>query len=212
MVSERRALKRKTDFQIISEWIAPGSRVLDLGCGRGVFAERLQQALGCHVVGVDVDLEKVQHCVARGVNVYQRDIAEALRAFGPGSFDWVVCSRTLQQLQEPNEVLDLALRVGRHFVVGFVNDAFWRNRWCHLVYGRRVINEVFPEPWHRSRPSNPVTIESFAAYCREAGIPIERTAFLSGDWHSPQRFWPNLLAGYAIFELTGRAASNTASA
>lgn len=212
MVSERRALKRKTDYQIISEWIEPGARVLDLGCGRGVFAEHLKRDMGCYVVGVDIDIDKVQSCVKRGVNVYQADIRDALQTFGPGSFDWVVCSRTLQQLQQPMDVLSEALRVGKHFVVGFTNDAFWRNRWSHLVHGRRVINEVFPEPWHRSRPVNPVTIDSFRAYCREAGVTIERSAFLRGDWQSPQRTWPNLLAGYAIFELRGRTASSTAPA
>lgn len=211
MVSERRALKRKTDFQIISEWIVPGSSVLDLGCGRGIFAEHLQRDLGCYVVGVDLDIEKVRSCVKRGINVYQRDIQEALAAFEAGSFDYVVCSRTLQQLHEPKAVLDEALRVGRRFVVGFVNDAFWRNRWCHLVHGRRVINEVFPEPWHRSRPVNPVTIGSFEAYCAEAKIHIQRRAFLGGDWQTPQNMLPNLLAGYAIFELLGREASSTDS-
>ncbi len=207
MSTDRRHLKRKTDFQIISDWIAPGSRVLDLGCGRGILAEHLQQDLGCSVLGVDVDLAKIQACLQRRVNAYHGDILEALQVFPDAAFDWVVCSRTLQQLTEPQVVLEESLRVGKHAILGFINDAFWRNRWSQLVHGRRVINEVFPEPWHRSRPTNPVSVASFAEFCRTAGILVTRYTCLAGDWQHRQTFWPDLLAGYAIFELQGRGAT-----
>jgi 2-polyprenyl-3-methyl-5-hydroxy-6-metoxy-1,4-benzoquinol methylase len=44
--------------------IAPGDRVLDIGCNCGQLAENLTRDLGCEVVGVDVIQEFVDYCNA----------------------------------------------------------------------------------------------------------------------------------------------------
>ena len=49
------AIKRTVDMQIIGSWVEPRSRVLDLGCGRGVLLEYLVQTKDVHAVGVDLD-------------------------------------------------------------------------------------------------------------------------------------------------------------
>jgi len=53
----RHLVKQDTDLHILSDWIAPGSRVLDLGCGRGQLLEHLLQERKAQVVGVDSDLQ-----------------------------------------------------------------------------------------------------------------------------------------------------------
>ena len=45
--------KRSVDMQIMRDWVNPGSRVLDLGCGRGVLLEYLMQTRDVDGVGVD---------------------------------------------------------------------------------------------------------------------------------------------------------------
>ena len=47
--------KRTVDMQIIGEWVEPGSRVLDLGCGRGALLDYLVQTKQVSAVGVDLD-------------------------------------------------------------------------------------------------------------------------------------------------------------
>ena len=52
-----------------------------------------------------------------------------------------------------------------------------------------------------SRPANPVTIADFETFCAVKGIRIARRVHLAGDWHTPCRLRPNLLAGYALYDL-----------
>ena len=37
-------IKRTVDMQVIADWVEPRSRVLDLGCGRGVLLDSLVPA------------------------------------------------------------------------------------------------------------------------------------------------------------------------
>ena len=48
----RHAEKRTVDMQVIGDWVEPGARVLDLGCGPGHLCPALH-ARGCRVIGVD---------------------------------------------------------------------------------------------------------------------------------------------------------------
>jgi methionine biosynthesis protein MetW len=201
----RELVKQDTDLHLLGEWIAPGSRVLDLGCGRGLLLEHLHRVKSAQVMGVDSDLQSVIACVERGVPAYQGDIIDVLGFYPAGAFDWVVCSRTVQELDEPWRVLERALVVGRRVAVGFVNHGFWLNRWSMFMSGRRVRNEVYPEAWYKSRPSNPVSVADFEEFCAAVGARVTRRAFLAGDWRTPRNFWPELLAGYALYEFSREA-------
>jgi methionine biosynthesis protein MetW len=193
--------KRTVEMRVIGDWVEPGSRVLDLGCGRGVLLEYLAHSKRIFAVGVDFDFEKVAACVKRGLTAYQGDLEEFLRAFPDGHFDRVVCSRTLEELARPAVVIGEALRVARCVTIGFVNHGYWKNRVNALVSGRKPRNEIYPAPWAESRPSNPVSIADFESFCAEGKFVVRRKALLRGNWVTPCRFLPNLLAGYAVYEL-----------
>jgi len=193
--------KRTVDMQIIGEWVTPGSRVLDLGCGRGALLDYLVQTKEVSALGVDLDFGRVTACVARGLSVYQGDMTGFMRQFPDRHFDRVICSRTVQELGDPTGVILEALRVGRALTVGFVNHGFWKNRVDALLRGRKVRNEVYTTEWFESRPSNPVTIADFEHFCAAQGITVTRRAHLLGNWHTPCRTLPNLFAGYALYDL-----------
>ncbi|MDE3084293.1 MAG: methyltransferase domain-containing protein [Verrucomicrobiota bacterium] len=190
-------------MQIIADWVEPRSRVLDLGCGRGVLLEFLAQTKEVFDVGVDLDFEKVSACVRRGVAAYQGDMIEFMRAFPEAHFDRVICSRTLEELPDTASVIAEALRVGRVLTVGFINHAFWKNRLATFLRGRKPRNAVYTTEWFESRPSNPVSVADFEYFCATQKIRITRRVYLGGDWHAPCRFRPNLFAGYALYDLTG---------
>ena len=55
----------RPDLDIISEWIAADSRVLDLGCGDGRIAIIAAQEFGAKAVGVERDEGRYQKCVKK---------------------------------------------------------------------------------------------------------------------------------------------------
>jgi methionine biosynthesis protein MetW len=193
--------KRTVDMQIIGDWVAPGTRVLDLGCGTGVLLDYLVQSKQVAAVGVDLDLGRVNACVRRGLSVYQGDMTSFMRAFPDKHFDRVICSRTVHELGDPTAVINEALRVGRTLTVGFVNHGFWKNRLNTLLRGRKIRNQVYTTEWFESRPANPVTVADFDHFCAAQGIRVARRAYLAGDWRTPCIGLPNLLAGYALYDL-----------
>ena len=194
-------VKRTVDMEIIGDWVEPGTRVLDLGCGPGVLLSYLVQTKKVSALGVDLDFGKITSCVRKGLSAYQGDMTSFMRAFPEKHFDRVICSRTVHELADPTEVILEALRVGRTLTVGFVNHGFWKNRLNTLVQGQKIRNEVYTTEWFESRPANPVTIADFEHFCAVKGIRIARRAHLAGNWRTPCRTLPNFFAGYALYDL-----------
>lgn len=88
-------------------------RVLDLGCGRGIFLDLLREA-GIAAVGVDASPAAVEACRRRGLgDVEAIGVLDYLRreaTDGPPRFDGVFCSHLIEHMPAPG-VMDL-LRLG----------------------------------------------------------------------------------------------------
>lgn len=194
--------KRQVDLNIVSEWVKPGETVLDLGCGRGVLLEYLKKNNSVYGVGIDIDFKKILSCLKRGVSAYQGDIKTLLEKFDNNSFDHVILSRTVDQLDEPDWILSKSLQVGKRVTVGFVNNGFWLNRYNALFKGSRTINEVYSKPWYESLPNNSFSIKEFELYCEYKKITINNRIYFAGDWEKKQNIFCNLLSGYAIYDLS----------
>ena len=78
---------------------AGARKVLDLGCGRGLFLELLRDA-GIEAFGVDSDAEAVALCRDNGFQVEQADVLEFLEqaAEGEARYDGVFCSHLIEHL------------------------------------------------------------------------------------------------------------------
>lgn len=207
-LKNRYEVKKEADFRIIDNWVESKSRVLDLGCGRGLLLEHLRESKGVTGLGFDLDLEKAISCVARGVSVNQEDIRKGLQNFDDDSFDWVIFSRMVEELPEPGEVLKEAIRVGKKVAVSFVNHGYWRNRLNFIFQGKRVRNEVYPHQWESSHLSNHFSVGEFEEFCQNLtddklgySARVGRKLFHRGDWTGVCKWLPNLRAGLAIYEI-----------
>lgn len=190
---------RRTDYAMIGELIEPGSRVLDLGCGEGELLAWLSQYKQVQGRGVEIEGNKVRRAIARGVAAYQGDLEQGLADYPDQSFDFVILSQTLQEMRYPLRVVREMLRVARHVIIAFPNFGQWRVRLAHMLSGRAPKTELFPYNWYESPNLHFLTVDDFAALCRDQNWSIERRIFLTGSRQI--RWLPNLRAEVAVFSI-----------
>jgi methionine biosynthesis protein MetW len=187
----------RSDFAIIGEIVAPGARVLDLGCGDGDLLAWLAANKAVDARGVELSGDKVRRAISRGVSVHHGDIEEALADYPDQAFDYVILSQTLQETVRPLKVLNEMLRVGKRAIVAFPNFGHWSVRWSLLRSGRAPKSKRFPHEWYNSPNIHILTVDDFEALAIEQKLAIERRYFLTG--HREISLLPNLLAEVAVF-------------
>ena len=190
----------RPDLAIIADNVAPGARVLDIGCGDGALMAALRDTKGADARGLEIDAGNVAAAVSRGLSVIQGDADSDLAGYPDGSFDYAILSQTLQTTRRPDLVLEHLLRIGRHAFVSFPNFAHWRVRVSLLWGGRMPVTRLLPEQWYDTPNIHHVTIDDFRALVRERGITMEGAWFLSGDKRTTSA-GANFFAEHAVFLL-----------
>jgi len=190
----------RLDHRIIAELIAPGSSVLDLGCGTGALLYMLIKDIGAHGQGIEIDEQAIYTCVARGLNVLHGDIDVGLSEYPDRSFDYVILNQSLQQVRHVEPVLDDSLRVGKKVIVGFPNFVHYRARLQFFFKGRAPVTPSLPYQWYESPNLHFLSISDFFVFCRDKGITIERCEYI-GDRGRLSRF-PNIFAQIGIFVIS----------
>lgn len=187
---------QRSDFAAIAEWVRPGSRVLDLGCGDGTLLKYLKSKRGVSGYGVEIDDANILACVRNGVNVIQGDLERGLAEFEDRSFDYVILSQTLQAMKNSERIIKDMLRVGREGIVTFPNFGYWRNR-LHIAAGYMPVSENLPYQWFDTPNVHLCTIADFERFCRERRIRVvERKVLTKGATVS---LLPNLFGALAIY-------------
>ena len=190
----------RADQAAIAQWVAPQSRVLDLGCGDGALLRYLWQQREAPGYGVEIDDAKVLDCVDNDVNVLQVDLESGLSLFADQSFDCVILSETLQTIHRTEFLMREMLRVGREAIVSFPNFGHWSAR-LQVLFGRMPVSETLPYAWYETPNVHHCTIVDFEDLCRRLGVRIRERLVLNEG--RPVTWLPNLLGSVALYRCTG---------
>ncbi len=193
----------RPDLEIIQQWIEPGSRVLDLGCGDGALLSYLGREKRVLGIGLEIDQANIQSCLENGVDVIEQNMDEGLSNFQDNSFDTVLLAQTLQALSNPDKLVEEMLRIGHRGIVTFPNFGNWKSRLYLSTLGRMPVSKFMPHQWYDTPNIHFCTVKDFDALCRQRNIKVlTRTVVDSkheGSWY--MKLWPNFLGEIAIYHI-----------
>lgn len=191
------------DLQVIADWIEPGSRVLDLGCGRGDLLAWLTANKQICGTGIEMDKEKAAYCISRGLSVLQGDLNEEVDDYPDKSFDYVILSQTLQQIFEPARLLYSLSRIGKRVIVSFPNFSHYTIRLQLLLNGVAPKNDQLPYSWYDTPNIRVITLSDFKKFARDVGYTIVKEIAINTDSANSVgnivHNFTNLRATYGIF-------------
>jgi methionine biosynthesis protein MetW len=192
----------RIDLQIIADLIPQAGRVLDLGCGDGDLLHKLIKEKQIQGHGVELHNEHIYQCIAKGVPVVQGNLDEGLSDYQNGSFDYVILSRTLQEVHKPVVILREMVRVGRIGIISFPNFGYWRTRLQLFFQGRMPVTKTLPHQWYDTPNIHLVTVKDFKIMCGKENIRIVNQINLTaGRQRALGKLWPNAFAELVVFVL-----------
>ena len=191
----------RADLLAVAGLVQAGEKVLDLGCGDGTLLRFLSDRLSVVGRGVELSEEGVLACVHKGLTVRQGDLDEGLSDYPDGSFDTVILSNTLPYLDNPANILNEMLRVGRRAIVSFPNWGHWRCRLSLLFTGRTPTPPGQGADWNGSPRPRPLSLGDFESFCVQNRMTITRSIYLDGERRIRWEYGRDLRATMAIYEL-----------
>lgn len=154
-------------------WSPPPGRVLDVGCGRGIFLAQMKQ-WGYEAAGTQLSQTAANYARKRfGLTIFEGELPEA--PFEPASFDLVTMWHVLEHTTNPRAYLERVhelLKPGGRFLVEVPNAACGSTRWG----GSGWLHWDIPRHLFHFTPQ---TLEQLL---KETGFRVEDRSFFSLEY------------------------------
>lgn len=121
------------DHKLASKYLDKGMKILEVGCGPGIFMQGLQSK-GCHAVGLELNQEVAATANAQGLKVYNELIDEHVKSH-LGAYDAVCFFHVLEHTADVKGFLDSAistLKPGGLLVMSVPNNNPYLHRYDRL--------------------------------------------------------------------------------
>jgi methionine biosynthesis protein MetW len=195
----------RLDFETIRDWIKPGARVLDLGCGDGALLRYLRETREIVGYGVEISDARVLASIANGVDVIQMDLEAGLSGFESASFDYVLLSQTIQAVRNSELIMREMMRVAKQGIVTFPNFGYWRHR-LDILRGHMPVSKSLPYQWFDTPNIHLCTLSDFELLCARLNLRVLSRVVLSEDQQVVNTL-PNLLGSLAMYRFESSATS-----
>jgi O-antigen chain-terminating methyltransferase len=123
--------------------------VLDVGCGRGEFLELLRDH-GITARGIDLNVEMVERCRAKGLDASVADANSYLAGLPDASLGGLIATQVVEHLRPDDlmrflELAEQRLRPGAHIVLETINPSSWSAFFESYIRDLTHVRPVHPD-------------------------------------------------------------------
>ena len=157
----------RQEFPIISDLIATGSKVIDLGCGNGSMMAYVLEKKAVDIIGVEITQSGIENCIKHNLlaKLGAIDKKNTYIDFKDDQFDYAICNVTLQMVMYPEVLLSEMRRISRFQIISFPNFAYFGNRFDLMFNGCMPRPMLHSYSWYNTGHIHQLSVRDFKNYC-----------------------------------------------